>query len=94
MPLRRGEPVGYHFDRRIFEFTMLDEAKVVRCGISAAAMDGLEKATLTIPAARPSQFLRLRDRIEHRAAQKYSEGTLERTDPVILLRSADFFPEG
>ena len=40
--LQRGEIRGYDFNRMIFEFTMLNQGKVILCAISTAAMDDLE----------------------------------------------------
>jgi hypothetical protein len=40
--LQRGEVRGYDFNRMIFEFTMLNQGKVILCAISTAAMDDLD----------------------------------------------------
>jgi hypothetical protein len=42
MPLQRGEVRGYDFNRMVFEFTMLNESKVIQCAVSTAAMDDFE----------------------------------------------------
>jgi hypothetical protein len=39
MPLRRGDVQGFDFNRMVVEFTMLNQAKVIQCAISTAAMD-------------------------------------------------------
>ena len=41
MRLQRGEVQGYDFNRMVFEFTMLNQGKVILCAISAGAMDEL-----------------------------------------------------
>ena len=33
---------GYDFNRMVFEFTMLNQGKVILCAISTAAMDDLD----------------------------------------------------
>jgi hypothetical protein len=46
---------------------------------------------LWTPAAqREQQFLRLRDRIEARAARKFSDVELEGNPPGVILRAIDF----
>jgi len=42
MPLQSGEIQGYDFNRMILEFTMLNQAKIVSCAITTAAMDDLD----------------------------------------------------
>ena len=55
-------------------FTMKNDKVNVACAISTDAMDQLEGSSRTPPAQREQQFLRLRDRIEARAARKNSAG--------------------
>jgi hypothetical protein len=53
-------------------------------------MDDLEKLERTKPDQREAQFMRLRDRIERRVAQKFAAREFEGTPPSIILRSLDF----
>jgi hypothetical protein len=53
-------------------------------------MDDLERGAQARPAEREAQFTRLRDRIETRAASKYSACEFEGSPPGIVLRSIDF----
>lgn len=90
MALTRGDFREYDFNRMVVSFTMKnDEAKVV-CAISTDAMDALEGSSRTPPAQREQQFLRLRDRIEERAARKFSDVELEGNPPGVILRAIDF----
>ena len=43
-----------------------------------------------LPAEREQQFLRLRDRIEERAARKFMGAEFEGNPPGIVLRKIDF----
>jgi hypothetical protein len=91
MALTRGAFRAYEFDRMVVLFSMMDDQTEVSCAISTAAMDGLEKkSTRTVPGQREEQFLRLRDRIEERAARKFLDNELEGTPRGIILRSIDF----
>jgi phage shock protein A len=90
MPLRRGQLIGYEFDRMVVLFSMVDDQKEVRCAISTSAMDSLDGLARSKPNEREAQFMRLRDRIEDRAARKYVALELEGTPPGIILRSIDF----
>jgi hypothetical protein len=89
MPLQRGEVQGYDFDRMVFEFTMLNQGKVILCAISTAAMDDLERRRDVKPNQRVDQFLRLREVIEERASRKFFEEQAQADRPVVL-RSNDF----
>ena len=90
MALTRGDFREYDFNRMVGSFTMkTDEANVV-CAISTDAMDALEGSSRTPPAQREQQFLRLRDRIEERAARKFSDVELEGNPPGVILRAIDF----
>ena len=81
MALTQGDFKEYDFNRMVVVFTMKnDEANVV-CAISTDAMDALEGSSRTPPAQREQQFLRLRDRIEERAARKFSDVELEGNPP-------------
>ena len=90
MPLRRGEVLGYDFNRMVVDFTMLNQGKTVKCAISTAAMDNLEGKHGVKADQRVDQFVRLRDAIEERASQMFSERPVEAEGPVVL-RSNDFF---
>ena len=50
----------------------------------------LEGSSRTPPEQREQQFLRLRDRIEARAARKFSDVELEGNPPGVILRAIDF----
>jgi hypothetical protein len=89
MPLQRGEVQGYDFDRMVFEFTMLNQGKVILCAISTAAMDDLERRRDVKPNQRADQFMRLREVIEERASRKFFEEQAQADRPVVL-RSNDF----
>jgi hypothetical protein len=90
MALTRGSFGGYEFDRMVVLFSMLDEQREIPCAISTSAMDDLEKLERTKPDLREAQFMRLRDRIERRAVQKFVAREFEGTPPGIILRSLDF----
>src|SRR4051794_966269 len=89
MTLQRGEVQGYDFDRMVFEFTMLNQGKVILCAISTAAMDDLERRRDVKPNQRVDQFMRLREVIEERASRKFFEEQAQADRPVVL-RSNDF----
>jgi uncharacterized protein DUF1488 len=89
MLLQRGEVQGYDFDRMVFEFTMLNQGKVILCAISTAAMDDLERRRDVKPNQRVDQFMRLREVIEERASRKFFEEQAQADRPVVL-RSNDF----
>ena len=89
MPLTRGDFGEYDFNRMVVLFTMKNEQASVPCAISTDAMDQLEGTSRTSPAQREQQFLRLRDRIEERAARKFSEVELEGNPPGVILRASD-----
>ena len=84
MTLQRGE-----VDRMVFEFTMLNQGKVILCAISTAAMDDLERRRDVKPNQRVDQFMRLREVIEERASRKFFEEQAQADRPVVL-RSNDF----
>jgi hypothetical protein len=90
MALTRGELLAYDFNRMVIQFTMMDGDLRVPCAVTTAAMDDLEGATATKPEQRQDQFLRLRDRIEERAAQKFLDAEREGNPPGIILRALDF----
>ena len=90
MRLQRGEAQGYDFNRMVFEFTMLNQGKVILCAISTAAMDDLDGRRDVKPDERADQFIRLREAIEERASRKFFEGSVGAEGPVVL-RSNDFF---
>ena len=90
MALTRGRFLGYEFDRMVMLFSMVDGQREIPCAISTSAMDDLEGGTRSRPNQREAQFMRLRDRIEERAARKFLAMELEGTPPGIILRSIDF----
>lgn len=90
MALTRGDFGEYDFNRMVVLFTMKNEQANIPCAISTDAMDQLEGTSRTSPAQREQQFLRLRDRIEERAARKFSEVELEGNPPGVILRAIDF----
>jgi hypothetical protein len=90
MALTRGDFGEYDFNRMVVLFTMKNDAASVACAISTDAMDQLEGSSRTPPAQREQQFLRLRDRIEERAARKFNDVELEGNPPGVILRAIDF----
>jgi hypothetical protein len=90
MALTRGSFGGYEFDRMVVLFSMVDGQQEISCAVSTSAMDDLEKSERTKPDQREAQFMRLRDRIEERAACKFLAKEFEGTPPGIILRSLDF----
>lgn len=90
--LTAGHFQEYDFNRMVVRFTMKNEQASVACAISTDAMDQLEGSSRTPPAQREQQFLRLLDRIEARAAQKFSDVELEGSPPGVILRAIDFRP--
>ncbi len=90
MALSRGSFTGYEFDRMVILFSMVDGEREIPCAVSTSAMDDLEKLERTKPDQREAQFMRLRDRIEERAASKFLAMEFEGTPPGIILRSIDF----
>jgi hypothetical protein len=90
MALTRGSFGGYEFDRMVVMFSMVDGQREITCAVSTSAMDDLEKAERTKPEQREAQFMRLRDQIERRAADKFIAREFEGTPPGIILRSLDF----
>jgi hypothetical protein len=92
MALTQSHFQEYDFNRMVVLFTMKNEADTVACAISTDAMDQMEGSSRTRPAQREQQFLRLRERIEERAARKFSDVELEGNPPGIILRAIDFRP--
>ena len=90
MALTPGEYGEYDFNRMVVLFTMKNDQASVACAISTDAMDQLEGSSRTTPAQREQQFMRLRDRIEARAARKFSDVELEGNPPGVILRAIDF----
>ena len=90
MPLTPGDFKEYDFNRMVVVFTMKNDEANVACAISTDAMDQLEGSSRTPPAQREQQFMRLRDRIEARAARKFSDVELEGNPPGVILRAIDF----
>jgi hypothetical protein len=92
MALTQGQFQEYDFDRMVVLFTMKNDEATVACAVSTDAMDQLEGSSRTPPSQREQQFLRLRDRIEARAARKFSDVELEGNPPGVILRTMDFRP--
>jgi Protein of unknown function (DUF1488) len=90
MTLTPGQFREYDFNRMVVLFTMKNDQADVVCAISTDAMDQLEGTSRTPPADREQQFLRLRERIEARAARKFSDVELEGNPPGVILRAIDF----
>jgi hypothetical protein len=90
MALTRGSFGSYEFDRMVVLFSMVDGQREVPCAVSTSAMDDLEKPVRTKSDQREAQFMRLRDRIEERAACKFLAMEFEGAPPGIILRSIDF----
>ena len=81
MTLTRGRLIGYEFDRMVMLFSMVDGQRQISCAISTSAMDDLEGVARSRPDQREAQFMRLRDRIEERAARKFLAREFEGTPP-------------
>jgi len=90
MALTQSHFKEYDFDRMVVRFTMKNDQASVACAISTDAMDQLEGSSRTPPDQREQQFMRLRDRIEERAARKFSDVELEGNPPGVILRAIDF----
>lgn len=90
MALTQGSFQEYDFNRMVVLFTMKNDQANVACAISTDAMDQLEGSSRTPPAQREQQFMRLRERIEERAARKFSDVELEGNPPGVILRAIDF----
>ena len=90
MALTQSQFQEYDFNRMVVLFTMKNNEATVACAISTDAMDQLEGSSRTPPGQREQQFLRLRDRIEARAARKFSDVELEGNPPGVILRAIDF----
>jgi hypothetical protein len=90
MALTRGSFRGYEYDRMVILFSMIDGQKEIPCAVSTSALDDLESLAKSKPDEREAQFMRLRDRIEERAARKFVAMEFEGTPPGIILRSLDF----
>jgi hypothetical protein len=90
MALIRGSFGGYEFDRMVVLFSMVDGQREIPCAVSTSAMDDLKKLERTKPDQREAQFMRLRDKIDERAACKFLAKEFKGTPPGIILRSLDF----
>ncbi len=90
MALTRGSFRGYEYDRMVILFSMIDGQKEIPCAISTTDMDDLESPARSEEDQREAQFMRLRDRIEERAARKFLAMEFEGTPPGVILRSIDF----
>lgn len=73
MPLARDKIIGHDLERLAFRFTMKNDADVVHCQISDAAMDELAGMQGTESSARQAQFMSLRETIERLASDLYDE---------------------
>ena len=92
MALTQSQFQEYDFNRMVVVFTMKNDEATVPCAISTDAMDQLEGSSRTPPAQRQQQFFRLQQRIEERAARKFSDVELEGNPPGVILRAIDFRP--
>jgi hypothetical protein len=90
MALTQSHFQEYDYNRMVVTFTMKNDGATVACAISTDAMDQLDGSSRTPPAQRQQQFLRLRERIEERAARKFSDVELEGNPPGVILRAIDF----
>jgi hypothetical protein len=90
MALTQGSFQEYDFNRMVVLFTMKNDQAEVTCAVSTEAMDQLEGVSRIQPAQREQQFLRLREKIEERAARKFSDVELEGNPPGVILRTIDF----
>jgi hypothetical protein len=90
MALTSGGFRAYDYNRMVVLFTMMNDQAEISCAISTDAMDQLDGSKRTTPAQREQQFLRLRDRIEERAARKFVDLELEGNPPGVILRGLDF----
>lgn len=90
MAITQGAYQSYDYDRMIVRFTLLNDDRPVPCAISTAAMDGIENRTGIGADQREAQFMRLRERIEERAAIKIANNELEGTPRGVVLRTIDF----
>ncbi|MBR0826652.1 DUF1488 domain-containing protein [Bradyrhizobium manausense] len=90
MALTSSRYIGLEYDRMIVLFSMQDDEREIPCAVEMSAMDELERGPQVRPEQREAQFIRLRDRIEARAASKYRANDFEGTPPGIVLRSDDF----
>jgi Protein of unknown function (DUF1488) len=90
MTLTSGHYIGHEHDRMIVLFSMCDGGKEIPCAISTSTMDYLDRGPQVCPKQREAQFIRLRDRMEARAASKYRASDLEGNLRGIVLRGIDF----
>ncbi|MFB9269246.1 DUF1488 domain-containing protein [Bradyrhizobium erythrophlei] len=90
MTLTPGHFIGYEYDRMVVLFSMLDGEREIPCAVSTSAMDELDGVVRAKESQREAQFIRLRERIEACADDKYRATELEGTPPGIILRSIDF----
>ena len=90
MALTRGDFGEYDFNRMVVLFTMKNDQANIACAVSTDAMDQLEGTSRIQPGQREQQFMRLRERIEERAARKFSDVELEGNPPGVILRAIDF----
>jgi hypothetical protein len=88
--LARGTVEGYDFNRMVVRFVMMNDKVGIPCAVSTDAMDRMEPGVKSAPSQREDQFMRLRDRIEAKATQKFWGKELEGNPPGIVLRSLDF----
>jgi hypothetical protein len=91
MTLTRGDFQAYDYNRMVVLFTMRNEQAVVSCAVSTGALDDLERPFKATAEQREAQFLRLRERIEEKVAQKFATAAFEGKQSEIILRSIDFF---
>lgn len=85
MPLSSYEIDGHDQERLAFRFSMLNDAHVVQCQISDAALDELAGMTGTESSARMAQFLSLRQTIEQTASRLFDQGPFPRGSVVRIF---------
>jgi hypothetical protein len=85
MPLMRGRILGYDADRMTFEFTMMQDARIVDCEISSVALDDLAGEKGVRPNERDAQFKRLRDAIECVASRMFDESGMSAGETLRIF---------
>jgi Protein of unknown function (DUF1488) len=88
--LTQGTFKTYDYNRMVVIFTMMNDAAEVACAVSTVAMDDLERPFKATAEQREAQFLRLRDRIEQCAAEKFQKSSFEGPRSEVIVRSIDF----
>jgi hypothetical protein len=81
---------SYDSNRMVVLFTIASDGIEVPCAISTEALDRLDGVSRVKEDQRESQFDRLHEKIEARAAEKFRDSELEGKPAGIILRSIDF----